>query len=647
MPDKSFEEKFSQMAFLNVEESVPSLIEGDYWVGFQLVDKADDEKHAMGIMAFILNDLWLYIPIIYVNGNIKGHNIIYIQSVDLHIPAQDNWVSTLKEKGAASIGPLVDDMNDEESEELTDISIPAEETALKEASARLVEPEHIKKMFRKKLNPRAGFLEKLSMLGDGAVLCLARTILDSPDIANTFMEYHSKDEIEKLGEMAGEIEDRRSFKVEQPSLKVVRGLNDKQASELSDKEKKVLVKYGSYVDDNRVNTAPVFTAADPENRLTHPKFDGKYKVLMQDGSYKDLSIWTNVDNDGNCLVTDGDVNGLVQPSVIFGERREDTGDPEKATLRKLTEASRGESPKTVLFIKDGNKISAEYLPVYNEDKPGGITLLHGNDTVTPTFTGSPGNLSIHYNTLVIPEETGMKVFKDVSMLPFKFGDLSTVSAALKMSDHYTPLEIKGSEKTGMHINTPGDRKTFHDELSALEYLAGDVGIYAGQARSMLKQAEEGPAEYFVKNAFDVGVVAPISAKKTEATIEKEIPRKPQGLQPGKVIEDMTRAADSGIMEVFDTTVYKALIEGAGVTSFRKEFMLDLIRGMDSTARTLLILYWNYEMFKDRYGDKMEEVESKLQSVFENLGDLILFMKERTEAIPEGGETVWGTLAGDE
>jgi hypothetical protein len=68
--------------------------------------------------------------------------------------------------------------------------------------------------------------------------------------------------------------------------------------------------------------------------------------------------------------------------------------------------------------------------------------------------------------------------------------------------------------------------------------------------------------------------------------------------------------------------------------------------MDSTAGILLLMYWNYDMFEERYGEELDDVEARLKDVFTNMGDLILYLKDRMDVMGDGGESVWGLLSED-
>jgi len=74
---------------------------------------------------------------------------------------------------------------------------------------------------------------------------------------------------------------------------------------------------------------------------------------------------------------------------------------------------------------------------------------------------------------------------------------------------------------------------------------------------------------------------------------------------------------------------------------RDDSMIDrwlpyLIKGMDRLGRILFQFYWHGNQFADRYGKQdMAELEDTLRNSFEQMGDTILFLKQKTiEPYPE-------------
>lgn len=89
--DGGFEQSFSSLAYSYIKDKAPRLL--DYMVGFQLVDRNEDNTKAAGIFGFKVGDQWLYVPVFFLNGDLKGHELLYIKNQDTFVPLKENWVN--------------------------------------------------------------------------------------------------------------------------------------------------------------------------------------------------------------------------------------------------------------------------------------------------------------------------------------------------------------------------------------------------------------------------------------------------------------------------------------------------------------------------------------------------------------------------
>lgn len=88
-----FEQAFSSLAYAYLKDKSPRLL--DFIVGFQLVDRNEDNTKAIGIFGFKVGEQWLYAPVFFLNGDMKGHELLYIKNQDLFVPLKENWVNYL------------------------------------------------------------------------------------------------------------------------------------------------------------------------------------------------------------------------------------------------------------------------------------------------------------------------------------------------------------------------------------------------------------------------------------------------------------------------------------------------------------------------------------------------------------------------
>ncbi|HUW11871.1 MAG TPA: hypothetical protein VM537_19245, partial [Anaerolineae bacterium] len=119
------------------------------------------------------------------------------------------------------------------------------------------------------------------------------------------------------------------------------------------------------------------------------------------------------------------------------------------------------------------------------------------------------------------------------------------------------------------------------------------------------------------------------------------------MMPQQAIQKAQEAAASGIKEVFDVSVLSGLVDRADITELRKDYIKDMIKGMDKVGRMLFLFYWHFDEFEDRYGhEDMTKLEDTLKDVFNKIGDLVLFLKEKTAYNPDAAEALFGNLSED-
>jgi len=103
--DMPFEQAFSNLAHAYLKDKAPSLL--DYEVGFQLVDRNQDNTKAFGVFGFKVGNQWLYAPVFFLNGKLKGHELLYVKSQDLFIPMKENWLTYILNRKPHVLGKAV------------------------------------------------------------------------------------------------------------------------------------------------------------------------------------------------------------------------------------------------------------------------------------------------------------------------------------------------------------------------------------------------------------------------------------------------------------------------------------------------------------------------------------------------------------
>jgi hypothetical protein len=219
---------------------------------------------------------------------------------------------------------------------------------------------------------------------------------------------------------------------------------------------------------------------------------------------------------------------------------------------------------------------------------------------------------------------------------------------------------------------------------ALMSLVGNHGFSEKAAREMLKTAERkrgsvyrviyapgfGSKRDLVKSAF-AGVLAggpnapsvsmppemgmemiggrtPVQTQYTDESIEVVPEMQAANTDPNvwdpwqnyqaedfqKVMQVAQEAAGTGQKEIFDTAMIGTLLKSVRQDSLVDRHLGDLMKAINSLGRILFLFYWHQEEFEDRYGKAdMPELEDSLRNAFESLGDVTLFLKEKTIESP--------------
>ena len=90
-PEEGFEQAFSSLGYAHIKNVVPRLL--DFMVGFQLVERNNDNTKAVGVFGFRVGDQWLYCPVFFLNGDLKGHELLFWKDQDIFLPLKENWVN--------------------------------------------------------------------------------------------------------------------------------------------------------------------------------------------------------------------------------------------------------------------------------------------------------------------------------------------------------------------------------------------------------------------------------------------------------------------------------------------------------------------------------------------------------------------------
>lgn len=108
MDNGSVERAFMDQAYGFLANKAGKLMQDPYRLGFEVVYKNDSNTRMVGIFAFRVNDQILYVPVFFLNGDIKGTDLLYRQETKSFVPLNEEWVTYLTEKNNYEPGIPVD-----------------------------------------------------------------------------------------------------------------------------------------------------------------------------------------------------------------------------------------------------------------------------------------------------------------------------------------------------------------------------------------------------------------------------------------------------------------------------------------------------------------------------------------------------------
>lgn len=89
--DAPFEQSFSNLAHAYLRDKAPSLL--DHELGFQLIDRNQENTKAVGVLAFKVGSQQLFAPVFFLQGDLKGHELLYLKAQDMFVPLKENWLN--------------------------------------------------------------------------------------------------------------------------------------------------------------------------------------------------------------------------------------------------------------------------------------------------------------------------------------------------------------------------------------------------------------------------------------------------------------------------------------------------------------------------------------------------------------------------
>ena len=104
--ETQFEQALASLGFTQIRDKAPRLM--DYLLGFQLVERDNDNTRSVGVFGFQAGKTLLLMPLFFLNGEVKGHDLLYVRDKDMFVPMNEKWVDHLLRNEDDQMGLLED-----------------------------------------------------------------------------------------------------------------------------------------------------------------------------------------------------------------------------------------------------------------------------------------------------------------------------------------------------------------------------------------------------------------------------------------------------------------------------------------------------------------------------------------------------------
>jgi len=662
MAETSFEVKFGQLADSLVHERAPIL--APYKVGFQLIEKDEDETRGVGVLAYNMDKQWLYVPVFWLAGTIKGHTLLYIKNTDMFVPLSESWVNYLKSKQPFSMGTPSDKAgeyshsNKQGSPGSVNISTLGNffNGGKVAHDLNLVSADTIIHMRATEKNPkRIDLQEWMPLFGKEAASSFILTLQKKPDFANAMMTFYGPDELTNLVTPA--FEKKANATVEEVTIITTKDTD--KIKDLTEDEKETVLKEDVLIKDSRTNTSKVFEDIIDSKTLETPRKTGIYEVLLSDGSFKTFGVIipdqivennriyksnrTFRINDSTAFLIDPNKGkGVVRStslSDILAKQTNPTATQERQQIRRLGKAVTIDAllkSDCLLIDESGKALEIGYSGRQIKGRNGQIQVVVGGykDTFTIIPTHKNGKLILNRGVLYLPQNARLfEMTCSAQDNEYALGSGNTVlNGMLKEGMQYIKIFSDGLQYA---INSDKKQDRGLNKLAALNTLVKDHGIQGDMAQQLLKSVTTDnykplSKRYLIKYAEDqFELDSNVNGDDYEQKEEKISTSQPKAMDE-QTVQQVQQAAKSGVKEILDVTVISSLAKKSKSLDIVDDYLSDLVKSLDRVGRLLFLFYWHNKDFKNRYGkQEMYDLEISLKDVMESTSDLVLFLKERT------------------
>jgi len=542
--DTDFENSFSGLAHAFMREKAPML--EPYELGFQLLERSDDGQRAVGITGFQVGKQLMYAPVFWLNGQIKGSELLFAHSTSMFVPCKENWINYLLGRKTQQIGTAVSrnprqlGIRQPDLKRMTrsPYKFAAENTPIKAPNWVIWGEEALCKVATTPVQPSVNFLEFIEACGRKGVHAFHKMAEVSPETAAAMYRNHGEALLQALRKAAaaelvdaaqegnadnstesGSSGDIADPKVQSGMKLRVYTLNDSDAlpADMSDEDREALMRDGFKVHDLRDDdeTSKAYEESGPA-RVFNPSETGLYDVITKlDGVTKCLVVskpWGPDGREGSCLVislSDGKPYRYAKQTDVWATKYYDNTEYREfvSNLKKADDVVADSGDNIVLLDERGHGSTPMSVDRSSWDEAGCVAYTvrpdkgHVCGVVRDTKPG-PGSYNYGTAQIVVDDDTRTKFRAGEGKLYVPSGaailnvgsrygdDLMLGRASDLKNTLYRPLSKLAVFRSGNEVvlSYGGKQSQPMTATEAVVRMVGGVGLRESAARELLKTA---------------------------------------------------------------------------------------------------------------------------------------------------------------
>lgn len=317
--DQDVEKAFLDQAYMFVQNKASPLMKPPHRLGFEIVFKNDANSRMVGIFAFRVGDELIYAPAFFINGSIKGTDLLYRHKNKAFVPMTNEWATYLiglqENKMGSGISKEDSQISSGGGIEMDKITHPPAYSGSKSASYKsfcelndfLPSGKEVLEDMDAELEKEAGesILKKFIVEDGGfsSVDLITRSVEKNAAFANAMVKHVGVDNFlpkELQDNYKSEILEKSASTIDRSVTLHIGMLNEKVAS-----IDESLTKKGYKIEDNRDSSSIIDKVyhAEHDGEFSGPKGPGIYQVMDKDGTYR------------RCLVAPGNSCDLASSRV--------------------------------------------------------------------------------------------------------------------------------------------------------------------------------------------------------------------------------------------------------------------------------------------------------------------------------------------